>query len=88
MGRKSGVVVLVAVGFCHLLSTTRAAGDLIPRTPLPKPATITKPVYESRLKVKFRDDSKVRLVSGSLTSLTGAEPGRRCLLLRRTRGSF
>lgn len=57
-----------------ILSAVRMAGaQLIPRTPLSKPATISKPEFESELSVKFRDDLKVRPVGGSVTSAVNAD---------------
>lgn len=63
---------IVAFMFC-CVTTTRVLGDLIPRTPPPKPAAITKPAYESQLTVKFRDDLKARALGGDLTSAVGAD---------------
>ena len=57
---------VVAFMFC-CVTTTRVVGKLIPRTPLPKPPTISKPAYESQLTVKFRDELKVRAVNGIVT---------------------
>lgn len=63
---------IVAFMFC-CVTTTRAVGELIPRTAPAKPPTITKPAYESQLTVKFRDDLKARAVGGDLTSSVGAD---------------
>ena len=74
MKSKRFTVVIVVVLFFHLLGTHRALGALIPRTPLPKLATITKPSFLSTLTVKFGDDFKVRAhPDGTLTSLVGGD---------------
>lgn len=74
MKPKRSTVVIVVVLFFHLPATPRAPGALIPRTPLPKLATITKPSFPSTLTVKFRDDFKVRTQpDGTLTSLVGGD---------------
>ena len=66
---------IVAFIFC-CVTTTRVLAELIPRTPLPKPVTITKPLlFDSRLTVKFRDDLKVRAVKGDIASQVGADLG-------------
>ncbi len=62
MTRCRYVFVMLAFVLCCAM-TSRATAQLTPRTPLPKPATITKPAYETRLTVKFRDDLKVRTVA-------------------------
>ncbi len=64
------VFAILAFVLC-CITTTRATAQLIPRTPLPKAAAISKPPYESRLTVKFRDDLKARAVGGDLTSAVG-----------------
>ena len=51
----------------------RVAAQLSPRPPWPKPPTISKPSYESRLTLKFRDDLKVRAANGDLVSQVGGD---------------
>ncbi len=72
MRRRYRAVLIVAFMLCWI-TTSRATAELLPRTPLPKATTITRPPFESLLKIKFRDDLEVRAVSGSLTSLVGAD---------------
>ncbi len=72
MKQPCHLLVIVVLGLSHP-TTKAAAGDLIPRTPPPKPATITKPAYESELTVKFRDDLKARALGGDLVSAVGAD---------------
>ena len=67
-----GLLSIVAFMFC-CVTTTPVVGQLIPRTPPAKPATINKPAYESQLSVKFRDDLKARAAGGDLTSAVGAD---------------
>lgn len=74
MIRHRHVFVILAFVLCSLAST-RVTAQLIPRTRFPKPATITKPAYDTRLTVKFRDDLKVRAVGADLTSLVSADVG-------------
>ncbi len=63
--------IIAAMVCC--VTTTGLAGDLIPRRPPAKPATVTKPACESQLTVKFHDDLKARAVGGDLTSAVGAD---------------
>ena len=72
MTRWSPVLPFVTFMFCWV-ATTGVVAELISRTLPAKPATITKPPYESRLSVKFCDDLKVRAVAGDLTSAVGAD---------------
>lgn len=72
MTRYHHVFFILAFVLCSV-TTTLAEAQLIPRTPLPKPATITKPAYETQLTVRFRDGLKAQTVGGNLTIHT-AEP--------------
>lgn len=83
MRRCRHVFPILGFGVCWV-ATAAAWAQLIPRTPLPKPATITKPPYESRLTAKFRDDLKVRAVGGDLTSVVSADLGN----VRSVQGEF
>ncbi len=74
MNRMFHSFVIVAFSV-YLASTAPVAGQLIPRTPLPKPETITKPTFESRLTVKFVDGLKVRAVNGDVVSQVGGDLG-------------
>ena len=67
--------VLAFVAFALCCVTTTRVMALILRTPLPKPGAITKPPYDTRLTIKFRDDLKVRAVGGDLTSQVSADLG-------------
>jgi subtilisin family serine protease len=48
---------------------------LIPRTPVSKPTTISKPGFDSYLVVKFRDDLRARASFGAVSSHAGADMG-------------
>jgi subtilisin family serine protease len=74
MTRHCHVFTILALVFWSVMSSA-AVAQSAPRTPLPKPATITKPAYETRLTVKFRDDLRVRAVAGDVTSLVSADLG-------------
>lgn len=67
--------VYACVGVCFamvLVSGNPAGGDLIPRRSFSKPDTVTKPSFNSRLTVKFRDDLRVRAVAGKPFSVVSA----------------
>ena len=74
MRRRCYEILVVVFVFFQLSTTANVAAQLIPRIPMPKPATITKPAFPSQLKLKFRDDLKVRAhPDGTLISLTGGD---------------
>jgi len=68
------VALLTAV---HLVASLGPAGDdsesRHSRVPIPKPATIVRPSFESSLTVKFRDELRARATEGSITSTVGAD---------------
>lgn len=66
--------LIISVGILALPGNT-TRGDLIPRTPYPKPSSITRPAHPCELKLKFRDDLKVRAIGGALVSQTGGDLG-------------
>lgn len=68
MKRACHLVVVAVLGLSHPI-TSRAAGELIPRTLPPKPPTISNPPYESQLTVKFCDDLKAQAGDASQRSL-------------------
>ncbi len=68
----SHVLVAIASVGPFVAGIPPAAAQLLSRTAFPKPGSVTKPTWETRMKVKFRDDLKVRAQpDGTLASLTG-----------------
>lgn len=74
MNRMFYPFAIVAFSVC-VFAAAPVAAQLIARTPLPKPVTITKPAFESRLTVKFVDNLKVRAVNSGVVSQVGADIG-------------
>ncbi|MHC4696635.1 MAG: S8 family serine peptidase [Planctomycetota bacterium] len=69
MRRTQNTIYILVVALGVLLCAARLAHAQSPRTPWPKPPTITEPAYESRLTVKFQDDLMFRAnPDGSLRS--------------------
>jgi hypothetical protein len=72
----SSVVWASTLGFTFAIGSAAAqdatpSRQLIPRQPLPKPATISKPSFDSYLTVKFRDDLRARVDRGAVRSDAG-----------------